>query len=66
MLGGLDQNLDRLLGRLLEGRADGAFVRISTPLDDEVLARGRLLSFAARLDPLFAERWPVEFRSNGA
>ena len=62
MLGGWDQNIDRLVGRLADGRADGALVRISTPLsgDDEVSARGRLLGFASALDPLLAERWPTE------
>jgi len=62
MLGGLDQNIDRFVGRLTRGRADGALIRISTPLsgDDETSARGRLLGFAAALDPLFAERWPTE------
>jgi EpsI family protein len=62
ILGGLDQNVDRLLGRLLDGRADGALVRISTPLsgDDTTTARGRLLSFASLLDPLLAKHWPIE------
>jgi len=62
MLGGWDQNVDRFLGRLTEGRADGALIRISTPLigADEVSARGRLLGFASALDPLLAERWPTE------
>jgi EpsI family protein len=62
LLGGMDQNLDRLVGRLLEGRADGALIRLSTPLaaGDEVAARGRLLAFAATLDPLLAARWPDE------
>lgn len=62
MVGGLDQNFDRLLGRLLDGRADGALVRLSTPIesDDLVAARGRLMSFAASLDPLLADRWPDE------
>ncbi len=62
MVGGWDQNVDRLVGRLTSGRADGALIRISTPLGDgdEVGARGRLLGFASVLDPLIAERWPVE------
>jgi EpsI family protein len=62
MLGGWDQNLDRFVGRLTDGRADGALIRISTPLtgEDEISARGRLLGFASALDPLFAERWPTE------
>jgi EpsI family protein len=62
MLGGWDQNIDHFLGRLFDGRADGALVRISTPLngDDEIRARGRLLGFASLIDPLLAERWPTE------
>lgn len=62
MLGGWDQNIDRFLGRLRHGRADGALIRISTPLigEDEVTARSRLLAFARVLDPLVAERWPTE------
>lgn len=68
MVGGLDQNLDRLLGRLLDGRADGALIRLSTPIEagDLVAARGRLVSFASRLDPLLADRWPDERPFGGA
>ena len=62
LLGGLDQNVDRLVGRLRDGRADGALVRLSTDLRDGdlVQARGRLLAFASALDPMLAERWPEE------
>lgn len=62
ILGGLDQNLDRLMGRLLDSRADGALVRVSTPIldRDTVAARGRLISFASLLDPLLGEHWPSE------
>ncbi len=62
MIGGWDQTLDRLLGRLRDGRADGALVRVSTPiLDDDVeTARGRLLRFAAVLDRQLALHWPTE------
>jgi EpsI family protein len=62
ILGGWDQNVERFLGRLTDGRADGALIRISTPVfgDDEVGARGRLLGFASIVDPLVAERWPTE------
>jgi hypothetical protein len=62
MLGGWDQNVDRFIGRLSSGRADGALIRLSTPLpDDNVIgARGRLMAFASQLDPLIAERWPSE------
>lgn len=61
MLGALDQTLDRLVGRLVSGRADGALVRLSTALgEDEVAARGRLLAFAASLDPILGGYWPRE------
>ena len=67
MLGGLDQNIDRLLGRLFDSRADGALIRVSTPILDEgpVFARGQLLSFASRIDPLIGERWPTESPCDG-
>jgi EpsI family protein len=62
MLGGWDLNINRFVGRITAGRADGALILISTPLsgDDEIGARGRLLGFASALDPLLAERWPTE------
>ena len=63
LLGGFDQTLDRLTGRLFEGRADGSLVRISTPItpaDDLVSARSRLLRFAARIDRQLAAHWPDE------
>lgn len=62
LLGIVDQTRDRLFGRLIEGRADGALVRLSTGLrgGDEVDARTRLLAFAARLEPELAAHWPVE------
>lgn len=63
ILGGLDQNLDRLVGLMRDGRADGALVRISTLVhgDDVVGARSRLQSFASVIDPLLGLHWPVEF-----
>jgi len=62
MLGPLDQNVDRLVGRLGSGRADGALVRLSTPVlpGGEIRARGRLMAFAGDLDPLLDGHWPVE------
>ena len=58
----LGQAADRIAGRLLDGRADGALVRISTRFTDghEVAAREQLLRFASMLDPLLEARWPVE------
>ena len=66
MLGGFDQALDRLLGRLVEGRADGALVRVSAPVDDADVAgtRARLLGFAPTLDRMVAERWPLEIAAD--
>jgi len=69
ILGSLGQAADRVRGRLLEGRADGALVRISTRFTDhdEVAARGQLLEFATALDPLLEAHWPVEqARGEGA
>lgn len=62
MLGALDQAIDRLVGRLLAGRADGALVRLSAGLDglDEVETRSRLLQLAAALDPVLQAHWPSE------
>lgn len=62
LLGGMDQNLDRLFGRLEDGRADGALVRLSADVTDgdEVAVRSRLFAFGALLDPLLDERWPHE------
>ncbi len=60
--GGLDQNVDRVMGRLLDGCADGALISLSTVLEppDVVSARGLLIGFASSLDPLIAEHWPEE------
>lgn len=62
MLGGLDQNLDRLIGRIAHGRADGALIRLSTEIgpDGEIEARSRLIAFASELDPLLGPHWPSE------
>jgi EpsI family protein len=62
MVGGLDQNLDRILGRLNSGRADGALVRLSTPIDGggEAEARERLLALGQELDLQLAQYWPAE------
>lgn len=65
MLGNLSLSIDHLRGRLADGRADGALVRISTPLapsEDE--ARARLIAFASALEPVLGENWPVEVASN--
>lgn len=62
LLGGFDQNVDRLIGRLFDRRADGALIRLSTrmPPEGDVAARGRLLAFANLIEPLLAAHWPEE------
>ncbi|MCU0668066.1 MAG: EpsI family protein [Myxococcota bacterium] len=62
LLGGFDQTLDRLLGRLVGGRADGSLVRVSMPVrpGSEDLARTILRGFAADLDAQLGRHWPIE------
>jgi EpsI family protein len=54
--------LDHVVGKLREGRGDGALVRLSTPLlgVDRDAARGMLVAFARELEPELAETWPSE------
>jgi EpsI family protein len=67
ILGEAGQAVDRVVGRLLHGRADGGFVRVSTPIEEGDLesARQRLEPFALRLDTLLADHWPEEIASEG-
>ena len=68
MVGGLDQNIDRLTGRLLAGRADGALIRLSTILGEDgdlVAARSRLQGLAVTIDEELAVRWPDEHPASG-
>lgn len=62
LLGTWTVSVDQLSSRLATGRADGALVRLSTPLEgDEIdAARRRLAEFAGALAPELALRWPVE------
>jgi EpsI family protein len=62
ILGDLGLSLDHMLGRLAGGRADGALVRISTPIEDHdvVTARSRLAGFGTALERLLDQRWPSE------
>jgi EpsI family protein len=54
--------LDHVLGKLREGRGDGALVRLSTPLIgiDRDAARGMLIGFARELEPKLEAVWPTE------
>jgi EpsI family protein len=62
MLGWIDVSLDHFMGHVREDRADGALVRISTPLgaDDVIPARSRLAGFAVTLEEQLADHWPRE------
>jgi len=63
LVGELDQTFDRLVGRLVSGRADGSLIRISVPLhggEDEAVVRERLLAFAAAVDAQLSAHWPTE------
>lgn len=62
MLGWVAQTADRMTGRLSTGRADGALVRVSTPLEEgkEAQARERLEAFVNRLETLLGDHWPAE------
>jgi len=63
LTGGVDLGIDRVIGKLTTGRADGALIRISTPLRDReeaAAARSRLASFRGGLVPQLESRWPIE------
>lgn len=62
VLGLFGLGVDHFVGRIEAGRADGALVRISTPLDadDEITARSRLFEFARSLENQLATAWPEE------
>jgi EpsI family protein len=62
ILGTFALGVDHLLGRLMDGHADGALVRLSTPFEEggEMAARSRLVSFARILDPEIDRHWPSE------
>ena len=55
-------NWDHFAGRLVDGRADGGLIRLSTPIlrGDIQEARARLRHFVTVLDPELEEIWPKE------
>ena len=64
LVDGIDQYLDRFLGRLFDDRADGSSFRASTRLHEHggslFIARSQLLSFATSVDDLVETHWPEE------
>jgi EpsI family protein len=61
IVSGLQQNLNRFFGRILHGRDDGAFVRLSAPVTGEVgPVSEQLRSLAAQLMPELSRYWPQE------
>ncbi len=63
---GLQQNLNRFCNRLLHGRDDGAFVRLSADAPEQVApVSNQLRRFASQLMPLLAANWPAEREVSG-
>ncbi len=64
LVDGIDQNLDRFLGRLFDDRADGALIKVSTRQHKHegslFITRSQLLSFATSVDDLLETHWPEE------
>jgi EpsI family protein len=58
---GIQQNLNRLKNRLLYNRDDGAFIRVSTNVDNNYLeAQKEIEDFIKQLFPLLIKYWPLE------
>jgi EpsI family protein len=60
---GLEQNIQRFIGRVLRNRNDGAFVRISTLVAGKEAidhAQDRLLAFSEKAIEFLPEYWPAE------
>lgn len=59
---GVQQNIQRFLGRILENRNDGAFVRVSAFTDKRHIEEANKLIkfFAERVLALLPDYWPVE------
>ena len=59
---GFQQNIERLQGRLLRNRNDGAFIQITAQVSDDKVAEAgtNLRSFAENVIQLLPAYWPVE------
>lgn len=59
---GLRQNVERLLGRVIKNRNDGAFIRVSATVSDKDFPaeKQKLERFAAKVLDLLPRYWPIE------
>jgi EpsI family protein len=59
---GIQQNIQRFLGRVFHNRNDGAFVQLSYFTDEKGIAEANVLikSFAETLLDLLPQYWPIE------
>jgi len=59
---GIQQNIQRFLGRILKNRNDGAFVRVSVNTGDKNIEEANNLAkfFAETVLALLPNYWPVE------
>jgi EpsI family protein len=58
---GIQQNMNRLKNRLLYNRDDGAFIRVSTDIDNNYPeAKKKIEDFIKQLFPLLIKYWPLE------
>ena len=59
---GIDQNIQRFIGRIFSNRNDGAFVQLTAPTSKDRVkqAKVRVKAFALKLLPLLPKYWPEE------
>lgn len=59
---GIQQNIEKIRGRLLRNRNDGAFVQISMQVPDEsvLVSEAKVIDFAGWILKLLPDFWPVE------
>jgi len=59
---GIQQNVQRFVGRLFKNRDDGAFIRLtaSSTVAEVEAAKRRVVDFAAKVQTLLPGYWPVE------
>jgi hypothetical protein len=62
LLTGIQQNIQRFVGKIMHNRNDGAFVRISILTEEYGVERADYLvkSFAKKVVDLLPKYWPIE------